>query len=522
MKHIITFLVLLLSASQIAHAQAGFLDTTFGDKGITAIEFNDRNPGVFDIVVLPNQKILLSTVLWSKDSGSKLLVTRFDQNGKIDSGFGVKGSFTFVYAWNINTNKILLYPDGRILAYGSVYPASSLLQPYVIRVLPNGSLDSTFGDNGIYIETSYDLLGHFELLKIREDGSILAIGERGIYNGSGAYYYPSITLLTPNGTRDSSFGNSGMSVVKDVPNYTVVVDCAFDIDGNCYFGCGRFGSNGRTDFIIKTNINGVLDSSFGNNGFVEVSIHDSTDELRSILLQDDGKILCLVNTKENDLYRVSLLRLNSDGKPDILFGDLGASSRFFKEDFSFGNMCVIDSHKKYMVVGLSYIIAAPMKSFASAFRVDADGLLDTSFGSQGASVLRIFDDADAEALAVQSNGKYIVAAIDGRKALVYRLNNVFTSRINDRNTLRNNREIDVHPTPSTNNCTVTYTLPSSSQCTITLRDESGREVRVFAEDEYRIAGEHKEELDLRGLAAGVYFLQIESNGTVQSAKLLKK
>ncbi|HEY6172609.1 MAG TPA: T9SS type A sorting domain-containing protein, partial [Candidatus Kapabacteria bacterium] len=82
--------------------------------------------------------------------------------------------------------------------------------------------------------------------------------------------------------------------------------------------------------------------------------------------------------------------------------------------------------------------------------------------------------------------------------------------------------ITLHPTPSTDYCTVTYTLASSSQCTITLRDESGREVRTYATNQYRTAGEHKEELDLRGLATGVYFLWVEHNGKTETAKLIKQ
>lgn len=55
---------------------------------------------------------------------------------------------------------------------------------------------------------------------------------------------------------------------------------------------------------------------------------------------------------------------------------------------------------------------------------------------------------------------------------------------------------------------------------MTLRDESGREVKTFMAGEYKAAGKHEDELDLRGLATGVYFLSLEHDGIIETAKVV--
>lgn len=125
-------------------------------------------------------------------------------------------------------------------------------------------------------------------------------------------------------------------------------------------------------------------------------------------------------------------------------------------------------------------------------------------------------------LTVQRDAKYLIAGNarvnDRNAAVLTRMIN--TGKLKTSTALPSN-SLTLHPTPSTESCTITYTLPTSGGCTMTLRDESGREVRTFVTNEFRTAGEHKEELDLRGLAAGVYFLSLEHDGKIETTKLIK-
>ncbi|HEY6172746.1 MAG TPA: T9SS type A sorting domain-containing protein, partial [Candidatus Kapabacteria bacterium] len=64
--------------------------------------------------------------------------------------------------------------------------------------------------------------------------------------------------------------------------------------------------------------------------------------------------------------------------------------------------------------------------------------------------------------------------------------------------------------------------PTSTDCSLTLRDESGRAVRTFVTNEFRAVGKHEDELDLRGLATGVYFLSLDHDGKTETVKLIKQ
>jgi len=160
----------------------------------------------------------------------------------------------------------------------------------------------------------------------------------------------------------------------------------------------------------------------------------------------------------------------------------------------------------------------------ATIRYHSNGSIDSSYGTN--SVSQDFPiNMNVRSVAIQSDGKYLVlggqdnAGAQG-KGILCRINNAGISAVPHVTT--SHSFLSLHPTPSLDNCTLTYTLPSNSQCTIALCDESGKKVRVFAQDEYRTVGEHKDELDLRGLAVGVYFLSIEHDVKTETAKLIKQ
>jgi DNA-binding beta-propeller fold protein YncE len=143
-------------------------------------------------------------------------------------------------------------------------------------------------------------------------------------------------------------------------------------------------------------------------------------------------------------------------------------------------------------------------------------------------MLQLTDDISggASGIRIQPDGKYLISAYSWSKesgqysSMIARLNpDPKSSVLRD---ISITSPLSLHPTPSTDNCTVTYTLANNSDCTLTLRDESGRSVKIFMTSQYRVAGKHEDELDLRGLASGVYFLSLEYDGKSEMVKLIKQ
>jgi uncharacterized delta-60 repeat protein len=103
-------------------------------------------------------------------------------------------------------NGVRVDAEGRIVVTGEVHHQSDDSRDLiVVRVMPNGSLDDTFGDEGI-VTVDFDGgrdVGHD--LAIDAEGRIVVVG-RARSNGR---YGAAVLRLLPDGTPDETFGDSG-------------------------------------------------------------------------------------------------------------------------------------------------------------------------------------------------------------------------------------------------------------------------------------------------------------------------
>jgi uncharacterized delta-60 repeat protein len=154
---------------------------------------------------------------------------------------------------------------------------------------------------------------------------------------------------------------------------------------------------------------GDLDTSFGGDGKVGP---DLAGGAVAVALQPDGNIVVagFLNL-DNDGMETNfiLARYNADGTPDTTFGNTGRVIADFLGDAAAGALALQPDGK--IVAAGARTTGDPdfgPRDFALA-RYNADGTLDTTFGDQGA-VLTDFGGSDgAHALALQPDGKIVVA-----------------------------------------------------------------------------------------------------------------
>ena len=124
------------------------------------------------------------------------------------------------------------------------------------------------------------------------------------------FAFPFVTF-SQDGSLDNTFGIDGIVTTSFGP-YTQarLSDLALQADGKIvvigYFDNDQFPLNDTEYRIIRYNINGSLDNSFGNNGIVNTSY-----DIRHVKIQTDGKIL--LQGSQN------LARYNTNGSLDITF-----------------------------------------------------------------------------------------------------------------------------------------------------------------------------------------------------------
>lgn len=152
------------------------------------------------------------------------------------------------------------------------------------------------------------------------------------------------------------------------------------------------GQIGNRSGLLRLTTNGQLDTTFGTGGVVISRIGGDINQIFiSLALQSDGKILV---TASGCPPRDELARFNADGSLDTSFGSSGIASLSFRV-FA----VTVQQDGKILVTGENY----PVVLMA---RLLGTGQLDTSFGTGGEAPLI----ASASSIAVQSDGKILVAS----------------------------------------------------------------------------------------------------------------
>lgn len=155
----------------------------------------------------------------------------------------------------------------------------------------NGSLDTTFGQNGYKYSNFTDVSGCAAYsIVIKSDNTILLGGFSVDYLGNFSF---AMAHFQTNGTIDTSFGTNGL-VTSQFPssNYSVVYSIALQSDGKIILGGYTTVVTTQYYALARYNSNGIIDTTFGSNGFVNTFFSaPSGNSGKSINIQTDGKIV---------------------------------------------------------------------------------------------------------------------------------------------------------------------------------------------------------------------------------------
>jgi uncharacterized delta-60 repeat protein len=210
------------------------------------------------------------------------------------------------------------------------------------------------------------------------------------------------------GDLDAAFGSSGVAVLADVP----VVAVALQPGGKVV----AVGSAGGDFVVARYNPDGSVDTSFNGNGQRVVDL-GGTDAAAAVAVLADGRVVVAGSTTAAGDSDVAVVRLNPDGTPDGTFNpatpgrvviDLGGT----------------DSAAGVAVQPDGRIVAAggggPDGDFA-VVRLTTAGTPDGTFNGAGFQFVDFGDPARANAVAVQPDGGIVLAGSTGPDVGVARL-----------------------------------------------------------------------------------------------------
>jgi uncharacterized delta-60 repeat protein len=246
----------------------GSLDPTFSGDGIASF----ASPvGIWAFGLQPDGKMVVGGL------DTNFNVTRLNADGSLDTSFGTNG--TAVHNAGSGRGRSALW---------SVKFQRVAETPFEDRIVLGGW--STAANNGA---------SSFALMRLLSDGSV-----------------------------DSTFGSSGKVSTSFFGTGDQVRELAVDPSNRIVAaGITRINSCSATDFgIARYTENGQLDASFGTQGKASLDLYNDNNDVYALTVQPDGKPIIGGNSRVlaadpvNRRYYFTLVRFDSAGNQDASFG----------------------------------------------------------------------------------------------------------------------------------------------------------------------------------------------------------
>lgn len=240
-----------------------------------------------------DQRIVLG-ITSAPDAAANKMATihRFLPNGSADLSFSGDGKafIDFSPGKRDVVSGLAIQPDGKIVvgAFASIESGNYGNYFAVGRLNKDGSLDTDFGNGGITVAGKGVLLD----LSIQPDGKIMTAGYNR-YFPLGLQEEKDIALMRflPNGALDPTFGNAGITYTDY--NWCHANGMTLQPDGKIVV-VGFLHPNNPFDFLAgRYNANGSLDLAFYPNGFWNYRINGKDEELHKVAMQANGDIVAV-------------------------------------------------------------------------------------------------------------------------------------------------------------------------------------------------------------------------------------
>jgi uncharacterized delta-60 repeat protein len=254
----------------------GALDTAFGSSGFVLLSHLSGN-NLYALQVQANGVILGVTQTW--DANQYFNLVRYTAAGVLDTTFGTSGYTAANVSWNYTPDLAAINSSDGTALVGGIYDNGGVANWFVCKLSAAGALVGAFGASGCrtFVVDPTALVSGYNVIKeigIQSTGRILLAGSNDNSGGT-------LAALTSAGVLDTTF-SGGTGVLTDT---TLLVDDGFwgmllGGDDSIYLTLDATisGSSIARTAIMKLHPNGSLNTSFGNSGTAWADIHSTEAE----------------------------------------------------------------------------------------------------------------------------------------------------------------------------------------------------------------------------------------------------
>lgn len=494
-KHVLSkakeliFILLLLSSNHVI-SQEGSLDISFSMNGVLILPNPPANNGPYNVITDATNNIFIY-------GGSQIL--KLKEDGQYDTSFSNSGIFTLV---DTQINRCIILPNDKIVAVGK--KDNGL---FISRIDSNGNLDTSFGTNGFF---NYDYgFGIDEGLSIIENNSNFIVAGYITNDNNNKDFL--ILKITQDGILDESFGNQGVIIANNSNNDDILNDIIID-DNNIIFACGStYDPNAyfdnRSDIsIIKINSN-ELDTSFGNNGVLILDNYSNESAMYIDYYNDSLFITVKTMTIQGDFSNLNFYKTDTNGTLDNDFGSAGIKNIFHQLGSPF------DYNKPIKQENGKFVFATKLRFNETYTRINGiDGAIDESYG-EGGEFFQNINRSNITSIAKQFDNRLLALGIQYNGSVSQ---HVLTRHILNDNLLQiNDNKFDdfvAYPNPN-NGILFLKNGRNSNVNKVTIYNMIGKKLMELTSDFDRI--------NLESFDSGIYLLEIVTNSSITSKKIVK-
>ncbi|SFX57455.1 M10 family metallopeptidase C-terminal domain-containing protein [Pseudomonas sp. NFACC36] len=333
--------------------------TTYSAPGTMIVDIAGHADNAQDVVIQPDGSILIagfSQYSDDLDEGMDFSLTRLLADGSLDKDYGNAGRQVIHKQIPLEkTYTLQVQADGAVVTAHEGHDDTAIVQ----RWGPDGKADLTFNSNAAASLPSG--FGSTPLVQAKADGGVLVSALEG--------HTLKVAQLNADGTRDMAFGTQGTLTLQADGTFEFMQGLTPMADG----GLLVQGAPGFQNSLLKYTADGELDTDFGEGGIASLSFLGSYRG--DVAIQDDGKILVASTSTFKDF---AVTRLNADGSLDLSFGNQGTVGVDLPGDSALASEITLLDDGRILLAGHAY---ANHGSDFAAVRLNADGSLDTTFGS---------------------------------------------------------------------------------------------------------------------------------------------
>ncbi len=266
---------------------------------------------VFAVLHLPDDKLLVSAARTTYGVITVEELLRLNPDGSVDSSFSPLMVADSDQVGSVRS--LLRLPDGKILASGPFSSFGGEARPGIVRLLSDGSLDSSFAVVPLMLSSFGSSPGtlFFNDPVLQPDGKIIIYGNFLLI---GSDSYPEgVARLNGDGTLDQTFHPSGFDRVRTVRTGALQADGKILLGGrfsvSSSFASNPTGATYSNLPFVRLNPDGSADQSYG---YFDPAA--SLFTMRDSVLQEDGKVVATQTSLPSTIYRFGI-----DGSLDASF-----------------------------------------------------------------------------------------------------------------------------------------------------------------------------------------------------------